>query len=127
MDDYDYSLDVHDAYYNFYANNEQLNPREAKKVKRAINQHLDKVYSCCSSEKFADKKGYDYLDILFNEILENINNDVKFESFIEAAQEYNEFIYKDRVRQTNLDESGVAKINKRLLKLIEDEELTKIY
>ena len=22
MDDYDYSLDVHDAYYNFYANNE---------------------------------------------------------------------------------------------------------
>lgn len=127
MYDYDYSIDVHDAYYNIYSNNQHLSPREVKKIKRAINQHLDKVYSCCSTEKYADKKGYDYLDILFNEILNNIHSDVKFSSFIEAAQEFNDTIYKDRLREIKLDEKGIPEINKRLLDLIGDEELTTIY
>lgn len=127
MYNYDYSLDIHNDYYNYYCNNPIISPREAKKIKRAINQHLDLIYSCCSSEKYADKKGYDYLDILFNEILKNLGDkDLKLQNFIETIQEYNRCIFLDRLDQTSESESRIEEINERLSQYIDDEDLLTI-
>lgn len=124
---YDYSLDVHDAYYNSFANDKRISPRVARKIKRAINQHLDLIYSCCSSEKHADKKGYDYLDMLFNDILKNLEDkDSSVKNFVETIQELNECIYLDRLDETYAAESRIEEVNQRLSQYIDDEDLLEI-
>lgn len=123
---YDASHSIHDNYLKA-ADDFNLPPREIKKLKRAINQHLDLIFSCCSCEKFADKKGYDYLDILFNDILKlNANIDLKLTNFIETLQEYNECIYLDRLDFTKRDEYKIEEITERLSQLVDDQFLLEI-
>lgn len=100
MDRYDYLQELHDIYLK-NANSILENPREVRKLKRAINQHLSLLYSNCNAELYADKKGYDYFDILLNEILSSlpptssIEEDM-FKTFIQTLQQTNEEIFADR-------------------------------
>lgn len=47
-------------------------PRNSRKLKRLINQHLIALEYTCNPEKQADKHGYIYLDRLLNEMKENL-------------------------------------------------------
>ena len=106
MDRYDYLQELHNLY---LCNADKIlsDPKEVKKLRRAINQHLGLLYSNCNAEIYADKKGYDYLDILFNEILSSlpqsktIEEDM-FKTFIETLQQTNASIYADRDYYTQL-------------------------
>lgn len=93
MERYDYLQELHYAYLKS-ANEVVSNPREVRKLQRAINQHLHVMYSHCKPEEFANKKAYDYLDILFNQIIaslppvNSIEEDM-FLTFIETLKDKN--------------------------------------
>ena len=75
------------------------------------------------AEKYADKKGYDYLDILFNEILSTIpssNNEHeltetdKFRFFIEDSQKLNLDLFKCRFPHYERSKKINSKVCKKL-------------
>lgn len=125
--DYTESILLHEDYLEFYKHTNQTSPREAKKIRRAINQHLDLLFFCCTPEKYADKKGHDYLDTLLNEILENLDNsDIRLQHFIETIQELNDDIYLDRLNQIDKAEEQIPEVTERLSNYIDDDFLTSI-
>ena len=97
MERYDYLQELHYEYLRS-ANQVVNSPKEVRKLKRAINQHLHVMYSHCKPEKFANKKAYDYLDILFNQIIASlapittIEEDM-FYNFIQTLKNRNKQIY----------------------------------
>lgn len=100
MERYDYLLELHNLYLK-NADKILTSRKDAKKLKNAINRHLSLMFSNCKSEMFADKKGYDYLDILFNEILSTLPNPSSMEedmfiTFIRSLKETNFESFLDR-------------------------------
>lgn len=122
MAEYDFSQMIHDSYLK--SNNPNLTARENRKFKRAVNQHLGIIYHACSSEKYADKKGYDYIDILFNEIIKTTQDkDPKLTRFIETLQEYVLDLYTDRVYENEFLEQKLEEINQRISQYVDNEDL----
>ena len=122
MCEYDFSQMLHEAYLK--SSNPNLTAKENRKFKRAVTQHLGVIYHACSSEKYADKKGYDYIDILFNEILKTTQDtDPKLKSFIETLQEYISDLYRDRKYDTEFIEQSLEEINQRISQYVDDEDL----
>lgn len=130
MDRYDYLQELHDMYLK-NANSILENPREARKLKRAINQHLSLLYSNCNVELYADKKGYDYFDILLNEILSSlpptssIEEDM-FKTFIQTLQQTNESNFADRDYYTHITELKNGDSINRLTNFPVDADLLEI-
>lgn len=100
-------------------------PRDARKIKRLIHQHISTMYTNCKSELYADKKGYDYLDILFNEILSTLpdspeeqsgtlSETERFKIFIENCQELNRDLYVCRFPEYKRSARRNKKVCKKL-------------
>lgn len=104
-------------------------PRDARKIKRLIHKHLSAIYANCNLELYADKKGYDYLDIFFNEMLNYLRSSdtdtltekeqlelEKLIYFIEDCQTLNQDFYLDRFPYNKMYE----KINNNVCKKLEE-------
>ena len=82
------------------------------------------MYSNCKSELYADKKGYDYLDILFNELFATLSTGnslhlsqdelEKFRNFLAECQCLNEEYYLARLPYNKKYEKIDKKVCERL-------------
>ena len=103
---------------NLYLSNKQshlltatelMDNKQAKKFNRLINRHLSTYDLTSKIETKADKKGYDYLDILLNDFIFRIPKEAESEielaanksflDFINACKRFNTELYKDRCNQ----------------------------
>lgn len=122
MDRYDELLAINDI--NLKNASCYYEPRDARKVKRLIHQHISAMYSNCKSELYADKKGYDYLDILFNELFATLSagNPLNltqselegFRNFLAECQCLNEEYYLARLPYNKKYEKIDKKVCKKL-------------
>lgn len=130
MDRYDYLSSLHNVYIE-HAEEIASNKREAKKLKRTINQHLQILFSNCKPEQFADKKAFDYLDILFNEILNSLPpvNTIEehlFMTFIRTLQIRNMNLYASRFYDYEITELKYGDSTNRLTNFPVEADLLEI-
>lgn len=117
---YDYLLLLNDA--NLQQSSELYNPNDARKIKRLIHQHISSMYATCKPELYADKKGFDYLDILFNDIFKYIESDKKevnnidLKNFLAECQVLNEEFYQERIPYNKKYKKLDKKVCKKLKK-----------
>ena len=130
METYDYLSSLHNLY---IANAEEIvqEKREARKLKRTVNQHLQVMFSNCKPELFADKKAFDYLDILLNEILKSLPSaqtieEDMFKTFINSLIIKNENEYSARFYDYEITELKYGDAVDRLTNFPVEADLLKI-
>lgn len=130
MERYDYLTSLHEMYID-NADEIMSNKKEAKKLIRTVNQHLQIVYSNCKPEQYADRKAFDYLDILFNEILDSlppsssIEEDM-FKVFITSLQIKNMELYSSRFYDYEIADIKYGDSTDRLVNFPVEADLLKI-